>query len=175
MLDCSFVIAESGKMKILGWIGIFVGATSLFSLLERFAHFGLAPRLDTMLSAYRTGLFPVADKIIVFLRYLLRIINVNMPWIPPEIIVLYTLFSLAILHFTFSEQTTLRKQFGNLSVGIALSPLIFFWPVLLAGNTAMLLISPRLGVRNITLGWDLELAKIIGVCLILLGVNAYLL
>jgi hypothetical protein len=77
------------------------------------------------------------------------------------------------LHFTFSEQAAIRKQFGNLSAGIALSPLIFFWPVLLAGNTAMLLISPRLGVRNITLGWDLELAKVIGACLVLLGLNAY--
>jgi hypothetical protein len=86
-------------MKILGWIGIFVGATSLFSLLERFAHFGVAPRLDAIVKAYRTALFPVADQVTIFWRYLLKIINVNMPWIPSEIVVLYTLLSLANFAF----------------------------------------------------------------------------
>jgi hypothetical protein len=146
----------------------------MFSLLERFAQFGLAPQFAIGLKAYRTALFPLADKVIIIWRYLLRLFNVTIPWIPSEIIVLYTLFSLAILHFAFSEQASLRKQFGNLSVGMALSPLLFFWPILLAGNTAMLLVSPRLGVRNITFGWDLQLAKAIGACLGLLCLNAYL-
>ena len=45
-------------MGYLRWISIFVGALSLFSLLERLMNLGLAPHLDAILNFYRGALYP---------------------------------------------------------------------------------------------------------------------
>ena len=46
-------------MSYLRWGSIFVGALSLFSLLERLINFGIAPHVDAILSFYRGALYPL--------------------------------------------------------------------------------------------------------------------
>ena len=64
---------------------------------------------------------------------------------------------------------------GSLTVYMISIVLLFAWPLTVLINIVALLFSPKLGIRDIFLGWDTEIAKIVGSSIALLGVNAYLL
>ncbi len=162
-------------MSIFRWIGVFVGAISLFSMLEKYINFGLAPGLNAMLSVYRAAFYPFGEKLIDYLRWQFATYHINVPSPPLDFVVLYILFSLAIARFTYGQQDSLRKQFGAVPVAIILLPLMLIWPLIIVGNILALCVSPKLGVSNILFGWDVEVAKVIGICLVLFGANAYLL
>jgi hypothetical protein len=162
-------------MNMLRWTSIFVGAISLFSLLERFINFGVAPHFNALLSFYRGALYPLEDRLIAYMKLLLATYHVSVPQLPSDAVILYTLFALAIARFTYNTQDSLKKQFGSIPVAIIMVPLSLVWPVFLIGNILAQCISPKLGTSNILFGWDAELAKVIGVCLALFGANAYLL
>lgn len=91
-------------MSYLRWGSIFVGALSLFSLLERLINFGIAPHVDAILSFYRGALYPLGDRLIVYLKMLLATYHINVPALPLDAVILYTLFSLAIARFTYNKQ-----------------------------------------------------------------------
>ncbi len=162
-------------MSYLRWGSIFVGALSLFSLLERLINFGIAPHVDAILSFYRGALYPLGDRLIVYLKMLLAAYHINVPALPLDAVILYTLFSLAIARFTYNKQDSLKKQVGNIPTAIILVPLAFIWPLIVIANILALCVSPKLGVSNILFGWDAEVAKVIGICIVLFGANAYLL
>ena len=106
---------------------------------------------------------------------LLAAYHINVPALPLDAVILYTLFSLAIARFTYNKQDSLKKQVGNIPTAIILVPLAFIWPLIVIANILALCVSPKLGVSNILFGWDAEVAKVIGICIVLFGANAYLL
>lgn len=162
-------------MSFLRWISIFVGAVSLFSMVEKFVNIGLSPHLDAMLGVYRAALYPLGEKLIAYLKPLLGTYHITLPPLPLDAVILYVLFSLAIACFTYNQQDALKKQFGSIPVAIAMLPLATVWPLLMIGNIVALALSPKLGISNLLFGWDAELAQVIGVCIALFGANAYLL
>lgn len=162
-------------MGMLRWISIFVGAVSLFSMLERFMNLGLSPHLDSMLNFYRSALYPVAEKLVGYLKLLLGTYHISVPPLPMDAVILYVIFSLAIARYTYNQQEALKKQFGSVPVALIMLPLATIWPLLMIGNIVALALSPKLGISNLLFGWDTELARVIGGCLALFGANAYLL
>jgi hypothetical protein len=165
----------SRAMSYIRWICIFVGAVSLFSLLEKFINFGVAPHFNAMLGIYRSALYPLGEKLIGYSRSIFAAYHINVPAFPIEFVILYVLFSFVIAHFTYNQQESLKKQFGSIPVAFILLPLTLIWPLVMIGNIFAVCISPKLGASSILFGWDIEFAKVIGVCLALFGVNAYLL
>ncbi len=156
---------------LLGWASILLGAVSLFSLMEKLGNFRLAPVFQEVLNLHRSTLYPVGEAIIFGLRRLLSIININLIPILPDVAIIYILFSLAIVRFAFTKVDQWRNNLGRLAEGISLLLLAFVWPLIFIMNVMALFISPKLGVRDIFLGWDVELSKILGAFFILFCTN----
>ena len=160
---------------LLRWGGIFLGALSIFSLMQKLGTLRVAPVFGDMLNFYRTSLYPVEETLMAGLKWLFAHFSLALPIAPPDIVILYTLCSLAIVIFEFGQMEQLQKSVGSLTVYIISFVLLFVWPLTVIINIVALLFSPKLGIRDIFLGWDTEIAKIVGSSIALLGVNAYLL
>ncbi len=159
---------------LLRWVGIFIGAFSLFSLFHKLWNFGLAPLFKEALNFYRMSLYPVEDTLIKGLGWLLSHFSVRLPLFPQDVVILYILCSFSIVIFEFKQMSQLQKDIGSLTVYIFSIFLLFAWPLTIVINIVALCFSPKLGIRDIFLGWDAELAKLLSVSLLILTCNAYL-
>lgn len=165
----------NGMSFLLRWTGIYFGAVSLFSLMEQLEHFTLAPIFDKIVNYHRAFFYPAVKYIISALRWICDILHVYMPSLPLDIVILYVIFSAAIAQYTFNNLHSLQKQFGGIPIALSLIPLLIIWPLILIINTMAIFVSPKLGVRNLLFGWDVEIGRILGGCLTLVAANAYFL
>ncbi|MGA7329798.1 MAG: hypothetical protein WBX25_36290 [Rhodomicrobium sp.] len=78
-------------MGWLRWGGILLGAISLFSLVQKLTSSEVAPIFDDMMRFYRAALYPLADLIIFALEWSLSLINLRLPTIPQDIVIIYIL------------------------------------------------------------------------------------
>jgi hypothetical protein len=168
-------IVAGEVMSTLRWTSICIGALALFSLMEKFINFGLAPHLNTVLSIYRGALYPIGQKLFDIVKSLVMPYHVNLPVLPLDAVILYVLFCIAVANFIYNKQDTVKKQFGAIPAAVILAPFALLWPAIVAGNILALCLVPKLGNSHILFGWDNELAKGLGVCIALFGANAYLL
>jgi hypothetical protein len=143
--------------------------------MERTVNFGVSPHLNAVLNIYRGALYPIGQKLFDLAKSLAMPYHVNLPPLPLDAVILYVLFCFAVAHFIYNKQDAIKKQFGAIPAAVILAPFALLWPAIVAGNILALCVAPKLGNSNILFGWDNELAKGLGVCLALLGANAYLL
>jgi hypothetical protein len=143
--------------------------------MERSMNFGLSPHLNTILSVYRGALYPLSQKLFDLAKSLAAPYHINVPALPLDAVILYVLFCFGVANFIYSKQDTIKKQFGAIPAAVILAPFALLWPAIVAGNILALCLAPKLGNSNILFGWDAELAKGLGVCIGLLGANAYFL
>ena len=162
-------------MSTLRWTSICVSALALFSLSEKFVNFSLAPHLGTVLSIYRGTLYPIAQKVYELASAFAQPYRIKLPAMPPDAIILYVIFFFAVAHFIYNKQDAIKKQFGAIPAAVILASFALFWPAIVAGNIVALCVAPKFGNSNLLFGWDLEVAKGLGVCIALFGANAYLL
>jgi hypothetical protein len=162
-------------MSSLRWTSICIGALAVFSLMERFINFGLSPHLNTILSVYRGALYPIGQKVFDLAKSLAMPYHINLPAMPLDTVILYVIFCFAVGQFIYNKQDAIKKQVGAIPAAVILAPFALIWPAIVAGNILALCVAPKLGNSNILFGWDNELAKGLGVCIALLGANAYLL
>jgi hypothetical protein len=166
----------------LRWGGILLGAISLFSLAQKLYSFGLVPIFNDLLSFYRAALHPVVDAVTTGLRWTLDLISIKLPLIPPDAVIVYTLFGSAFIRlFIYGNaeyKARLTKQgfhinyydselFGEILGGI-------FWPVTFIMIIIYYLITKDTDIIKTLIGsWMVEVVKVLVVSLILFGTNAY--
>jgi hypothetical protein len=79
----------------LRWGGVLLGAISLFSFVQKLRDFGLAPIFNDVLNFYRTVLYPIADALAGGMRWVLSLIDITLPSVPPDLIIIYALIGSA--------------------------------------------------------------------------------
>jgi hypothetical protein len=160
---------------LMRWGGIFLGALSLFSLAQKLWNFGLAPIFKEALNFYRVSLYPVAEMVMTGLAWLLSHFSLSLPLIPQDGVILYILCSVSIVAFELKQMNQLQKDIGSLTVYVFAIFLLFAWPLTIVINIFGLCFSTKLGIRDIFLGWDAELARLISVFIIMFSYTSYLL
>jgi hypothetical protein len=170
----------------LRWFGVPVGAISMFSLVQKLYGFGLAPVFEDIVSFYHAVLHPIANAITSELRWLLSLVHINVPEIPPDIVVIWCLLGSSAFRFTAYdintdsdpetaniESCTILKLANRL---MHLVRVLIFWPFgLILIIRSLLIDNVQDKLRNmITLaGWALETTKVIVAFLIIFAINAY--
>ena len=124
----SWVVVDEPVMSYLRWGSIFVGALSLFSLLERLINFGTRParRRDPELLPGRT--VPSRGQAYRLFANATCRLPYKCTGTALDAVILYTLFSLAIARFTYNKQDSLKKAgwkytkcYHSLALGIHLA------------------------------------------------------
>ena len=64
---------------LLRWGGIFLGALSIFSLMQKLGTFRVAPVFGDVLNFYRTSLYPVEETLMAGLRWLFAHFSLALP------------------------------------------------------------------------------------------------
>ncbi len=108
----------------LGWGSVLLGAISLFSLVHKLINFGLAPVAQDILSFYRAIFYPIANAIIGAIVWAFSLVQIHLPPIPPDPVIIYALVGGSLFRMIKTSSTTENKVSHLKAAFITLS-----WPV----------------------------------------------
>lgn len=165
------------------WLGVLLGAISLFSLSQKLWNFGISSVFSDILSFYRTLFHPAAELIISGLRWVLASISVKLPNIPADAVVIYMLFCAAasrtaIRQFTDDELAE-KPNSGAVVVlyVLAFIYIMVIFPILAMATLIALFFRKnaevnKLNIRYIST-WMAELLRVVTAFAILFAWNYY--
>ncbi len=155
----------------LRWLGILLGAVSLFSLAQKLYEFATAPVVSDLLPYYRSSLHPIVG---VFSEALARgseAIGVASPLLTADFIIIYFAlgFILLVLYIgddlewrrCGEERITLASLLGRIAIACV-------WPVILPIAFYFIFDANR----NTLNTWASAIAKMLASAVLLLAVNA---
>ena len=85
------------------WLSILLAGFSFFSLVQKLFGFGVASIFKDLVSFYRAVFYPIADVIMGGLHWLFALVSIELPHIPQDIVVTYTLIGSALCKYSVSD------------------------------------------------------------------------
>jgi hypothetical protein len=155
----------------LRWLGILLGAVSLFSLAQQLYDFATAPVISDLLPYYRSIVHPLVSVFSGALERASYAIGLALPWLSADFVIIYFAlgFILLVLYIgddlewrrSGEERITLASLFGRIAIAC-------LWPVILP--VALLYIFDR--NQNTLRTWVLATGKMLASGVFLLAVNS---
>jgi hypothetical protein len=155
----------------LRWLGILLGAVSIFSLAQQHYDFATAPVVSDLLPYYRSTVHPLVSVFSGGLERASHAIGLALPWLSADYVIIYLSLGFILLVLYIGDDLEWRRSgeeritFASLLGRIAIACL---WPVILP--VALLYIFDR--NQNTLRTWVLATAKMLASTVFLLAANS---
>ena len=155
----------------LRWLGILLGAVSLFSLAQQLYDFATAPVVSDLLPYYRSTIHPLVSVFSGALERASHAIGLALPWLSADFVIIYLALGFILLVLYVGDDLEWRRSGEERITLVSLAgrlALACLWPVVLP--VALYYIFDR--NQNTLRTWVLASAKMLASTGFLLAVNA---
>jgi hypothetical protein len=155
----------------LRWLGILLGAVSLFSLAQQLYDFATAPVVSDLLPYYRSTTHPLVSVFSEALERASHAIGLALPWLSADFVIIYFALGFILLVLYVGDDLEWRRSgeeritFVSLFARLAIACL---WPVVLPVALYYIFDANQNTLRT----WVLATAKMVASAVFLLAVNS---
>jgi hypothetical protein len=117
----------------LRWLGILLGAVSIFSLSQGFYDFATAPVVCDLLPYYRSVIHPIAAAFSHALARGSQAISLASPLLSPDLVIVYAALGFILLVLYVSDDLEWKRSGERVSIASLLGRVTIacLWPVIL--------------------------------------------